>query len=260
MPYLDYDFATKTSGEEFNCNAPTNDSPHNTGLKRLPSVDAARRLVHVHEVAAVPGARPGGRRRAASRRWAAPPMSRAGQRVRVPLPELLQGRAAVLRVVARLHQGVPPQRPQAGRDPAVPGDRRQPDGHRVRAGRRALRARVRRRLLRREPGRAAGEDQLRPRQPHADREGRGRRRRAGRAPLDGQVLQRWDQRPGRRPDRLRVGLRVRRHGRLDRGQPEVHLRPPRAPTTRPCGSPTAPGASARPRSRCSSATPSRSSS
>ena len=38
MPYVDYDFATKTSGEEFNCNAPTNDSPYNTGLKRLPAV------------------------------------------------------------------------------------------------------------------------------------------------------------------------------------------------------------------------------
>jgi glucose/arabinose dehydrogenase/PKD repeat protein len=38
MPYRDYDFATKTSGEEFNCNAPTNDSAHNTGLTRLPAV------------------------------------------------------------------------------------------------------------------------------------------------------------------------------------------------------------------------------
>ena len=38
LPYVDYDFATKTSGEEFNCNAPTNDSPYNTGLKRLPAV------------------------------------------------------------------------------------------------------------------------------------------------------------------------------------------------------------------------------
>ena len=36
IPYIDYDFATKTSGEAFNCNAPTNDSPYNTGLKRLP--------------------------------------------------------------------------------------------------------------------------------------------------------------------------------------------------------------------------------
>ena len=38
LPYIDYDFASKTSGEAFNCNAPTNDSPYNTGLKRLPAV------------------------------------------------------------------------------------------------------------------------------------------------------------------------------------------------------------------------------
>jgi cytochrome c len=38
LPYRDYDFASETSGEEFNCNAPTNDSPYNTGLKRLPPV------------------------------------------------------------------------------------------------------------------------------------------------------------------------------------------------------------------------------
>jgi len=38
LPYIDYDFATKTSGAPFNCNAPTNDSPNNTGLKRLPPV------------------------------------------------------------------------------------------------------------------------------------------------------------------------------------------------------------------------------
>jgi cytochrome c len=38
LPYVDYDFATKTSGEPFNCNGPVNDSPYNTGLKKLPPV------------------------------------------------------------------------------------------------------------------------------------------------------------------------------------------------------------------------------
>src|SRR5699024_9429627 len=34
-PYVDYDFATETSGEEFDCvNGPTNASPNNTGLDR----------------------------------------------------------------------------------------------------------------------------------------------------------------------------------------------------------------------------------
>ncbi len=37
LPYIDYDFATGTSGEAFDCaNGPTNDSPNNTGLTQLP--------------------------------------------------------------------------------------------------------------------------------------------------------------------------------------------------------------------------------
>ncbi|MBA2945651.1 PQQ-dependent sugar dehydrogenase [Streptomyces himalayensis] len=38
MPYNDYDFATGTSGAPFNCAAPVNESPHNTGLRELPRV------------------------------------------------------------------------------------------------------------------------------------------------------------------------------------------------------------------------------
>ncbi|WP_067501821.1 PQQ-dependent sugar dehydrogenase [Actinoplanes sp. TFC3] len=41
QPYVDYDFATGTSGEPFNCAAPVNDSPHNTGLRNLPAVEKA---------------------------------------------------------------------------------------------------------------------------------------------------------------------------------------------------------------------------
>ncbi|SDY88545.1 Xylose isomerase-like TIM barrel [Micromonospora pattaloongensis] len=37
IPYVDYDFATGQSGEAFNCAAPVNDSPHNTGLRNLPA-------------------------------------------------------------------------------------------------------------------------------------------------------------------------------------------------------------------------------
>ncbi len=39
-PYVDYDFTPDAvqSGEEFNCNGPTNDSRNNTGLRRLPPV------------------------------------------------------------------------------------------------------------------------------------------------------------------------------------------------------------------------------
>jgi cytochrome c len=39
LPYVDYDFATGTSGAPFNCRRPVNDSPHNTGLTRLPPVE-----------------------------------------------------------------------------------------------------------------------------------------------------------------------------------------------------------------------------
>ncbi|HET9348391.1 MAG TPA: PQQ-dependent sugar dehydrogenase, partial [Arthrobacter sp.] len=38
LPYVDYDFATGISGEAFNCAAPVNDSPNNTGLRELPPV------------------------------------------------------------------------------------------------------------------------------------------------------------------------------------------------------------------------------
>ncbi|WP_035812660.1 PQQ-dependent sugar dehydrogenase [Jiangella gansuensis] len=38
LPYVDYDFATEASGEPFDCAAPVNESPHNTGLTELPAV------------------------------------------------------------------------------------------------------------------------------------------------------------------------------------------------------------------------------
>ncbi|MBP2335085.1 glucose/arabinose dehydrogenase/PKD repeat protein [Saccharothrix coeruleofusca] len=41
VPYVDYDFATGTSGEKFDCAAPKNTSPHNTGLVDLPPVQPA---------------------------------------------------------------------------------------------------------------------------------------------------------------------------------------------------------------------------
>jgi hypothetical protein len=41
MPYVDYDFGTGVSGAPFNCKAPVNESPHNTGLRNLPPVEKA---------------------------------------------------------------------------------------------------------------------------------------------------------------------------------------------------------------------------
>ncbi|MGW2330489.1 PQQ-dependent sugar dehydrogenase [Streptomyces sp. NPDC001700] len=40
-PYRDYDFATGTSGPAFDCAAPTNTSPYNTGLSELPPAQPA---------------------------------------------------------------------------------------------------------------------------------------------------------------------------------------------------------------------------
>jgi glucose/arabinose dehydrogenase len=40
-PFNDYDFATGTSGAKFDCTAPVNDSPNNTGLRELPPVQPA---------------------------------------------------------------------------------------------------------------------------------------------------------------------------------------------------------------------------
>jgi glucose/arabinose dehydrogenase len=38
LPYRDYDFATGVSGPSFDCSAPVNESPHNTGRRQLPPV------------------------------------------------------------------------------------------------------------------------------------------------------------------------------------------------------------------------------
>ncbi|WP_116951202.1 ThuA domain-containing protein [Jiangella endophytica] len=40
-PFHDYDFATATAGAAFDCQAPVNDSPNNTGLRELPPVVGA---------------------------------------------------------------------------------------------------------------------------------------------------------------------------------------------------------------------------
>lgn len=39
LPYNDYDFETGASGPKFDCAAPVNESPHNTGLRELPPVE-----------------------------------------------------------------------------------------------------------------------------------------------------------------------------------------------------------------------------
>ncbi|MFC4588527.1 ThuA domain-containing protein [Sphaerisporangium corydalis] len=45
-PYIDFDFATRTSGAAFDCAAPKNESPNNTGLTDLPAAKPA--MVYYH--------------------------------------------------------------------------------------------------------------------------------------------------------------------------------------------------------------------
>ena len=54
MPYNDYDFATGTSGAPFDCAAPVNESPNNTGLRNLPSVEKAE-IIYSYGASAAAG-------------------------------------------------------------------------------------------------------------------------------------------------------------------------------------------------------------
>ncbi|XVU22362.1 PQQ-dependent sugar dehydrogenase [Actinoplanes sp. CA-054009] len=59
-PYVDYDFATGVSGAPFNCAAPVNESPHNTGLRNLPPVEKAEIAYSYGVTAAFPELGTGG--------------------------------------------------------------------------------------------------------------------------------------------------------------------------------------------------------
>ena len=62
VPYNDYDFATGTSGPKFNCAAPVNNSPNNTGLTNLPPAKPAVGVDGLHrDRRAQPGPRHGRR-------------------------------------------------------------------------------------------------------------------------------------------------------------------------------------------------------
>ncbi len=50
IPFNDYNFATNTSGAKFNCSAPVNNSPNNTGMTNLPAVKPANVWYNYHLV------------------------------------------------------------------------------------------------------------------------------------------------------------------------------------------------------------------
>ncbi|GAA4586942.1 glucose/arabinose dehydrogenase [Actinoplanes octamycinicus] len=60
LPYVDYDFATGVSGAPFDCAAPVNESPHNTGLRKLPPVEKAEIIYSYGASAAWPELGTGG--------------------------------------------------------------------------------------------------------------------------------------------------------------------------------------------------------
>ncbi|MEU7859348.1 ThuA domain-containing protein [Nonomuraea sp. NPDC049141] len=54
IPFNDYNFATNTSGAKFNCSAPVNDSPNNTGVTSLPAAKPATVWYNYHASAEFP--------------------------------------------------------------------------------------------------------------------------------------------------------------------------------------------------------------
>ncbi|WP_419998976.1 PQQ-dependent sugar dehydrogenase [Streptomyces boninensis] len=60
LPYTDYDFATQKSGAPFDCVNPVNESPHNTGLTKLPPVQQPEVWYSYGQSAEFPGLGTGG--------------------------------------------------------------------------------------------------------------------------------------------------------------------------------------------------------
>ena len=83
LPYVDYNFATGQSGATFNCAAPVNQSPNNTGRTNLPPVTQPDVWYSYSLSAAFPeletgGIGPmGGPRTSSTRRWPRSPSSTA---------------------------------------------------------------------------------------------------------------------------------------------------------------------------------------
>ena len=180
MPYRDYDFATETAGPAFNCAAPVNDSRYNTGRRVLPPVQQPEVYYSYDESALFPELETGGIGPMAGPAYDYSSRSRS----RVKWPRAFEGKPLFyewtrdyIKAFSLTHGAGDVDRGRRA------GHRvRQPDGHGVRAGRSALHPGVRRRVLLREPGGAAGQDRLDPGQPDAGA-GRGGRRQAGLSPL-----------------------------------------------------------------------------
>ena len=183
VPYHDITLHATTRGAGtdnglYNCAAPVNNSPNNTGLTNLPAAKPATMWMgYTRDRRALPG--PRGRRRA-DRRHRLP--LRRGQRLDDEVPALLRRPVVHRRVEQRLDQDrdVERRRPRHRRE-LLRDLRRlhQPDGHRVRSRRLDVRRRVGPGLRREQPGLGRLPGRLRPGLAAADRAGE---RHAGRRP------------------------------------------------------------------------------
>ena len=104
LPYVDYDFATGQSGATFNCDDPVNQSPNNTGRTSLPPVTQPDVWYSYTPSAEFPELETGGIGPMAGPAYQ---FDAKGPRARLHrLAGVLRQRPALLRVDARLHQGV----------------------------------------------------------------------------------------------------------------------------------------------------------
>ena len=152
LPYVDYDFGTGASGAPFNCAAPVNASPHNTGVRELPQVTQPDVWYSYAASAQFPELGTGGIGPMAGpayvfdEKLARKKDSTAWPRYYDNVPLFYEWtRDYIKAFFTRGGERVPDR--ASARDVRL----RQPDRPRVRSGRRVVRARVRRRLLRQEP-------------------------------------------------------------------------------------------------------------
>ena len=162
LPYNDFDFATRTSGPKFNCDAPVNDSIHNTGLRELPPVEQPEVWYSYGLSSEFPELETGGIGPMAGPAYQFDKKATKGRNP-VAWPKRYDDTPLFYEwtrdYIKGFHLDDGDDRRDRGRRPRH--RHRQPDGHGVRPRRRALRAGVRRRLLRGEPRRAALPDRLR---------------------------------------------------------------------------------------------------
>ncbi|MDT0310063.1 PQQ-dependent sugar dehydrogenase [Streptomyces sp. DSM 44917] len=90
LPYMNYDFGTGTADGPFDCAAPVNASPHNTGLRRLPPVSAPHVWYPAAESADFPALGSGGIGPMAGPVYAPPPRPARGEQP-VAWPERYAG-------------------------------------------------------------------------------------------------------------------------------------------------------------------------